>query len=220
MIYSIDFESRSTIDLAEQGLDIYANDPTTEVLCIAFGKTPDTVEVVSPHQGTYGSHALLKHVAMGGKIQGWNVLFEYAIWNCVCVPKYGWPPLRLEQCIDTMAIAAANNIPQSLGDASVFMDAEHKKDTRGRYLIQKLCKPHKGVFNNDPELMSEMFQYCQQDVRTEMAIGSVLRPLTALEQEVWTLTQRINLRGVPVDPRELQNAVKAVGEAQVSIDDE
>jgi len=220
MIYSIDFETRSAIDLADQGLDIYANDPTTEVLCIAFGKTPDTVEVVSPHQGTYGSHALLKHVADGGKIQAWNAMFEYAIWNCVCVPKYGWPPLRLEQCIDTMAIAAANNIPQSLGDASVFMDAEHKKDTRGRYLIQKLCKPHKGVFNTDPELMAEMFQYCIQDVRTEMAIGSVLRPLTAVEQDIWTLTQRINLRGVPVDPNELHNACLAVVRAQDALDNE
>ena len=220
MIYSIDFESRSTIDLAEQGLDIYANDPTTEVLCIAFGKTPDTVEVVSPHQGTYGSHALLKHVADGGKIQAWNAMFEYFIWNCVCVPKYGWPPLKLEQCIDSMAVAAANNIPQSLGDASIFMDAEHQKDTRGRYLIQKLCKPHKGVFNNDPELMAEMFQYCQQDVRTEMAIAANLRPLTATEADIWTLTQRINLRGVPVDYNELHNAVLAVVRAQDALDNE
>ena len=113
-----------------------------------------------------------------------------------------------------MAIAAANNIPQALGDAAQFMDAEHKKDTRGRYLIQKLCKPHKGVFNEDPELMRELFEYCKQDVRAEMSIVANLRPLSLVEQEVWELTQRINLRGVPVDPKELQNAVKAVSGAQ------
>ena len=45
MIYSIDFETRSTIDLTDRGLDIYANDPSTEVLCIAFGTTPETVKV-------------------------------------------------------------------------------------------------------------------------------------------------------------------------------
>ena len=87
MIYSIDFETRSHANLPDIGLDKYANCLSTEVLCIAFGKTPDTVEVVSPHQGTYGSHALLKHVADGGKIQAWNAMFEYAIWNCVCVPS-------------------------------------------------------------------------------------------------------------------------------------
>jgi DNA polymerase bacteriophage-type len=220
MIYSIDFETRSHIDLTEQGLDIYANDPATEVLCIAFGTQPDKVAVAWGDALKMPNLLVLEHVRQGGKIQAWNAMFEYAIWNCVCVPKYGWPPLKLEQCIDTMAIAAANNVPQSLGDAAIFMDANQQKDTRGRYLIQKLCKPHKGVFNNDPELLKELFDYCAQDVRTEMAIGSVLRPLSDVEQEVWTLTQRINLRGVPVDPRELQNAVLACEKAQSEIDRE
>jgi DNA polymerase len=164
---------------------------------------------------------MIGHVANGGKIQAWNAMFEYAIWNCVCVPKYGWPPLKLEQCIDTMAIAAANNVPQALGDAALFMDAKHQKDTRGRLLIQKLCKPNrKGEFNNDPAFMAELFAYCAQDVRAEMAIGAVLKPITDVEQDVWSLTQRINLRGVPVDPQELHNAVLAVVRAQDAIDNE
>ena len=222
MIYSIDFETRSFADLTEIGLDKYANCLSTKVLCIAFGTTPETVQVLPPQNpSTNQLWPLMQHVSKGGKIQAWNAMFEYAIWNCVCVPKYGWPPLRLTQCIDTMAIAAANNIPQSLGDAAIFMDANQQKDTRGRYLIQKLCKPtRKGGFENDPELMRELFDYCAQDVRTEMAIGSVLRPLSDLEQEVWELTQRINLRGVPVDYGELHNAVLAVVRAQDALDNE
>ena len=219
MIYSIDFETRSVIDLPKRGLDIYANDPSTEALCVAFGTSPQAIGLYIPSRVKPG--ALLEHVANGGKIQAWNAIFEYAIWNCVCVPKYGWPPLRLTQVIDSMAIAAANNIPQSLGDASIFMDATHKKDPIGAKLIQKLCKPNKkGEFNNDPELLSQLYKYCEQDVRTEMSIVSQLRPLSDREQEVWELTQRINLRGVPVDPKELQNAVKAVQSAQKALDDE
>jgi DNA polymerase len=220
MIYSIDFETRSTIDLADQGLDIYANDPSTEVLCIAAGTTTENVWVCDPKMvAPSWMGGLLKHVYGGGKIQAWNAMFEYTIWNCVCVPKYGWPPLKLEQCIDTMAIAAANNVPQALGDAASFMDANQQKDTRGRYLIQKLCKPNrKGEFEADPELMRELFDYCAQDVRAEMAIGAVLRPLSDAEQDIWTLTQRINVRGVPVAPKELQNAVKAVNDAQAALD--
>jgi len=223
VIFSCDFETRSHIDLTDRGLDIYANDPTTEVLCIAFGTNPTDVDVSKPQvtKTNFGLNHLLEHVRQGGKIQAWNAMFEYAIWNCVCVPKYGWPPLRLEQCIDTMAIAAANNVPQSLGDAAIFMDANQQKDTRGRYLIQKLCKPtRKGGFENDPELLKELFDYCKQDVRTEMAIGSVLRPLSNVEQAIWELTQRINLRGVPVDPNELHNAVLAVVRAQDALDNE
>ena len=100
MIYSIDFETRSVIDLPDRGLDIYANDPSTEVLCIAWGNTPETVLVSKPTYGILLNNVLLDHVAQGGKIQAWNAMFEYAIWNCVCVPKYGWPELKLEQVIE------------------------------------------------------------------------------------------------------------------------
>ena len=219
-IYSIDFETRSHANLPDVGLDIYANDPTTEVLCIAFGTTPDNVQVCQGDTVVRNAE-LLHHVANGGKIQAWNAMFEYAIWNCVCVPKYGWPPLKLEQCIDSMAIAAANNVPQSLDDAGKFMNSEHKKDAIGARLIMKLCKPNrKGEFENDPELLKQLFEYCAQDVRTEMAIVQLLRPLSATEQSIWELTQRINLRGVPVDPNELQNAVNAVQSAQKNLDEE
>jgi len=219
MIYSIDFETRSKADLPEVGLDNYANDESTEVLCIAFGTQPDNVHVSSPHD-LYPEEDFLDHVRMGGKIAAWNAMFEYAIWNCVCVPKYGWPVLKLEQCIDTMAVAAANNIPQGLDEAGAFINAQYQKDPIGKRLIQKLCKPHKGEFNNDVELLKQLMEYCAQDVRTEMALGSVLRPLEDVEQAVWTLTQRINTRGVPVDPIELQNAVLAVQRAQDAIDQE
>jgi DNA polymerase len=232
MIYSIDFETRSAIDLAIHGLDLYANDESTEVLCIAFGTSPENVMVVrpdSPNKGILLDGGLLEHVRQGGKIQAWNVMFEYAIWNCVCVPKYGWPPLKLEQCIDSMAIAAANNIPQNLEDAGQFLDAQYKKDPTGKKLIQKLCKPMKTKdinrqnnwqFNEDWELMRQLFDYCAQDVRTEMAITKQLRPLSSSEQAIWELTQRINLRGVSVDPQELHNAVLAVCKAQDALDNE
>jgi DNA polymerase len=214
-VYSIDFETRSVADLRNVGLDIYANDPSTEILCIAFGTTPD--DVVVKKQPT----KLLEHVKNGGKIQAWNAMFEYAIWNCVCVPKYGWPVLKLEQVIDSMAIAAANNIPQGLDDAGTFMDSSHKKDPIGAKLIQKLCKPdRKGNFCDDPELLSQLYEYCRKDVLAEMSIVKELRGLSAAEQQVWELTQRINLRGVPVDPKELQNAVKAVQSAQNALDEE
>lgn len=219
MIYSIDFETRSFADLPTVGLDKYANCLSTEVLCIAWGTTPDNV-VVCKGNSVVQNIELLEHVKNGGKISAWNAMFEYAIWNCVCVPKYGWPPLKLEQCIDTMAVAAASNIPQALEDAGDFLDANFKKDATGKKLIQKLCKPHKGVFNNDKDLLMSLFEYCAQDVRTEMAIGALLRPLEDEEQAIWTLTQRINTRGVPVDPKELQNAVLAVEKAQKEIDDE
>ena len=225
MIYSIDFETRSFIDLPDRGLDIYANDPTTEVICLAFGTEPDDVDVCDPYS-IKNLSALHKHVRNGGKIAAWNAAFEYAIWNCVCVPKYGWPELKLEQCIDTMAWSAACNAPQSLDDASAFFDSNYKKDPIGKKLIQKLCKPHKNArtgnleFNNDPELLKQLFEYCRTDVKTELALQGHLRPLSEAEQAIWILTMRINLRGVPTSIVEVENAVQAVKNAQNAVDAE
>ena len=145
MIYSIDFETRSHIDLTDQGLDIYAR-PHNRSVVYCVGTQPDNVlvtdQVNNPHYGHFLSK-LLDHVRNGGKIQAWNAMFEYAIWNCVCVPKYGWPPLRLTQVIDSMAVAAANNIPRALGDTAQFMDAEHEKSSRVDLSFESYVNPTK-----------------------------------------------------------------------------
>jgi len=211
MLVNLDFEVRSNVDLPIRGLDIYAKDPSTEVICMAYSIDGGPVKLWTPDTA-------LPMFMFEDKtwFQGWNVMFEWHIMKYVLGLD-----VRLERCIDTMAIAAANNVPQSLEDAAIFLGTAEQKDPIGKRLIQKLCKPQKdGTFNNDPVLLKQMYDYCMGDVRTEMAIGSVLRPLTAAEQEVWILTQRINLRGVPVDPQELHNAVLAVVRAQDALDNE
>ena len=98
------------------------------------------------------------------------------------------------------------------------MGSEFQKDKRGKKLIQLLCKPKKdGTFSEDPELMAELFAYCKRDVQTEMSIVAKLRNLNFNERRVWVLTQQINDRGVPVDPRELDNVIGVVDKEIESI---
>ena len=121
-VASIDFETRSATDI-KLGLELYAKDPVCDVLTLSY-RMPGGV-LTRWHRGyklddPYASdwhepEALLDHVRAGGLIRGWNVIFEWYIWNFVCVPKYGWPELKLEQLVDTMAQAAACNLPQQLG---------------------------------------------------------------------------------------------------------
>jgi len=214
MILSIDFETRSRIDLKDRGLDVYSSDPSTEILCIAAGPSPDKVDVWRPEDVPQW---VLDHAADGGPIAAWNAAFEYHIWNRVGT-KLGWPQIKWDQLVDSMAIAAANNIPQDLDTAGEVMGSEFQKDKRGKKLIQLLCKPKKdGTFSEDPELMAELFAYCKRDVQTEMSIVAKLRPLNFNERRVWVLTQQINDRGVPVDPRELDNVIGVVDKEIESI---
>jgi DNA polymerase len=219
-IVSIDFESRSATDI-KLGVERYSKDPECEALMLAF-RMPDMAVPVVSHRGPHLSddwcrrqelEQLLDHVASGGRIRAWNAMFECNIWNNVCVPKYGWPPLKLEQCVDTMAQAAAMNLPQALGKCAevLGLPADQQKDKRGKYLIQRLCVPHPptlkraGKWVEDEKLFAEFVSYNAQDVVTEEAVAAKLRPLSDFEQEVWLLTQRMNLRGVPVALDEAKN---------------
>jgi DNA polymerase len=206
-ILSIDFETRSRIDLKDRGLDVYARDHSTDIICIAAGFDSGHVGVWAPKNVP---NWVLDHAANKGVISAWNASFEYHIWNHVG-GRLGWPQLGLSQLVDSMAIAAANNLPQDLDTAGEVTGSEFQKDKRGKKLIQLLSKPKRdGTFNEDPELLAEMFDYCKRDVQTEISIVQSLRKLTQHEQAVWVLTQVINQRGVPVDPRELDNICRIV----------
>ena len=96
----VDFETRSTVDLKERGLDNYARDPSTDVWCMAYCVADGPVHVWTPD--IRGSDAVL-YVQTGSLVVAHNAAFELAIWNNVMVPRYGWPELKPEQCECTQA---------------------------------------------------------------------------------------------------------------------
>lgn len=208
-----DYETRSTIDI-KLGLDKYVQG--AEVLCFAYSINGEAPTLWKPDMPN--PQALFDHIAAGGVFAAWNCLFEYYIWNKVCVPQHNWPALPIEQCIDTMAWAAAMNLPQNLAGcgAALGLPQDMQKNKRGKYLIQRLCVPHKptltrsGIWVEDADLMQELYEYCLQDVVAEAAIAAKLRPLSEHEQQVWLATQRINLRGLPVAVDEIRSTVAIV----------
>jgi DNA polymerase len=69
-----------------------------------------------------------------------------------------------------------------------------RKDTRGPYLVRKCCTP---PFRQD--LLPELYEYCEQDVRTMRAVSKMLRELTDEELADYHVNERINDRGVRID---------------------
>lgn len=221
---SIDFETRSTKDI-KLGLDHYTSCPEFEVLVLS-GRLPGQQvqhwhrgwDLQQPPTSEAWLHALFDYIRAGGLVRGWNVIFEWMVWNLVCVPKYGWPELPLEQCVDTMMQAACHNMPQGLDKcgAAMGLDPEQLKSKRGKYLIGRLCVPHKptktrpGIWVQDEGLFNELVGYCDQDVVAEESIAARLRPLTEQQQRLWLLTHKFNRRGVPVDLGECANILSVV----------
>ena len=186
MILYLDFETRSHCDLKKHGVYNYAQDGTTEVLCMSYAFDDEDVVTWLPTQPF--PQRVRNHK---GLIYAHNAAFERLIFWYVLQINF-----KLEQFYCTATQARANCAPGSLEDVGRFAGASMKKDYRGAQLIRALCVP---PFKDDPALMQELINYCEQDVRAMRAVSQSLRPLSDEELHDYQINERINDRGVLVD---------------------
>lgn len=86
-------------------------------------------------------HDLIAHIAAGKILEAFNTGFEAGVWNWHCSPRYGWPPLRLEQERCCMAKGKASAYPPNLADTGDVLKLVNRKDPYGDYLIKLLTVP-------------------------------------------------------------------------------
>lgn len=222
-----DFETYSAADLPACGLDNYATDPSTGVHCMAFCFDDEAIGIWQEDghcEGPVGMVDVHTHVANGGTVVAHNAAFELAIWNNVCVPKYGWPPLKAEQMRCTMAQAYAMSLPGSLDKASAALGLPQSKDLAGARVMMQLAKPKlDGTFwkpEDDPAKFEKLYAYCRQDVEVERALDERMMQLSEQEQSMWVLDQKINQRGVHVDVEAITKAMALVETEKARLDKE
>jgi DNA polymerase len=205
----VDFETRSACDLKAAGVYNYAQDPSTDVLCMSYAYKDEDVQTWLPGQPFPRWVAEYK-----GPIYAHNAAFERLIFWYVLQINFD-----LTQFVCTATQARANCAPGSLEDVGRFAGAGMKKDHRGSQLIRLLSTPRAdGTFNNDPTLMAEMVAYCEQDVRAMRSISKALRPLSADELLDYHVNERINDRGVLVDVPLCKAAIKYASDELIEIE--
>jgi DNA polymerase len=215
MILYIDFETRSRCDLRSRGVYNYAQDPSTEVLCMSYAFDDEDVVTWTPDQPFPTRVALHR-----GQIRAHNAAFERLIFWYVICPDFGIPEPKLEQFYCTATQARANCAPGSLEDVGRFAGANMKKDHRGAALVRALSIPQgDGTFREDPKLMLEMIEYCEQDVRSMRAVSKAMRELADEELDDYYVNERINDRGVMLDVPLAKAAVKYAAQELDDIQD-
>ena len=204
----IDFETRSRCDLKAKGVYNYAQDASTDVLCMSYAFDDGEVVTWLP-----GQPFPQKVREWRGPIYAHNAAFERLIFWYVLQIDFD-----LTQFYCTAAQARANCAPGSLEDVGRFAGADMRKDHRGSQLIRLLSVPQaNGQFREDADLMAEMVAYCEQDVKAMRAISKALRPLSEDELHDYHVNERINDRGVLVDVPLCHAAVKYAADETVEI---
>jgi DNA polymerase len=201
----LDFETRSTCDLRAKGVYNYAQDASTDVLCMSYAFDDEEVTTWVPSEPFPDS---VRNYT--GQIRAHNAAFERLIFWYVLQINF-----NLEQFYCTATQARANCAPGSLEDVGRFAGASMKKDHRGAQLIRLMCVP---PFKDSPELMAEMIKYCEQDVRAMRAISKGMRELSDEELLDYHVNEQINDRGVLVDVPLCQAAVKFASDELIEIE--
>ena len=205
----LDFETRSRCDLTTKGVYNYAQDASTDVLCMSYAFDDDEVVTWTPDQPF--PEAVRQHK---GQIRAHNAAFERLIFWYVLQINFD-----LEQFYCTATQARANCAPGSLEDVGRFASADMRKDYRGAQLIRRLCLPQAdGKFCQDAALFAEMVAYCEQDVRAMRAISKAMRDLSAEELADYHVNERINDRGVLVDVALCKAAVEYASDELIEIE--
>ena len=198
----IDFETRSECDLPKAGAWKYSEDPSTEVLCMAWAVDDGEVHLWKP-----GMEFPYLEITNVGLYEAHNAFFERAIWlNVLKLPPVQWS-CSAAQC-------AAHSLPRSLDKAGEALGLSIQKDQEGKRVMMKMCKPRKPTKNNPakwhekPEDFETLYAYCMDDVRAERALSKSLAQLSEKETKIWNLDQTINQRGIHVDMEAVNAAIK------------
>ena len=210
----LDFETRSICDLKKAGAWRYAEDPTTEIMCLSYWME-GWRDVLRWFPGDDTRH--LTMLAAENTFVAFNAGFEQAIWSRIMVPRYGFPEIPVERWQCTQAACAWRSLPLSLDKAAKALNLPIEKDTEGNKLTLSMSRYDKK--GNLPELtadkLNRIMDYCDQDVvveeRVKRRLGSV--SLSPNERGIWALDQTINQRGVRIDTAFVRAAMQVVERA-------
>lgn len=207
--------------LTATGAAFYAQHPSTEVTSFYYD-LKDGLGRRHWIPGMYPPIDLFDWLSRGGIVEAWNIAFERWIWGAVCMPKYGWPALPLNQTRCAMAKSRAYALPGALDKAGSILQLRNQKDSDGDRLLKKFAVPRNPTQKDkrlrirpeeDPLDGPKLYAYNRQDIAAEAEASSLLPDLAGEELEFWQCDQAINTRGVQMDREGIENCISIIEQA-------
>ena len=219
-----DIETKSSVDLAKQGLYKYAESPDFDILLLSYAVDNGKVQAIDLAHGEAIPAFLINALTdISVRKIAHNASFER-----VCMSVY----LRKKRLIGnadgwysdgkfltpvgwycTMIQAAEAGLPMSLKAVGEVLGLAEQKNAEGTNLIKLFSIPQKdGSFHKPsdfPEEWKRFVKYNIQDVVVEMAIYHALQKLPISEYELnnYVTDQMINDYGIHIDTQLVQNAI-------------
>jgi len=143
MNITFDMETRSAINLKACGIYVYAEDPSTDVLCIAVMRDEDMSglwvhdkfkHMLADKTRVLSSEGLDKLMQEADTIEAHNASFETTMWTEVMHKRYGFKELDFNKVRCSAALAASYALPRSLSGACEALALTSRRTRAGTTL--------------------------------------------------------------------------------------
>ncbi len=212
----IDIETYSSGDLMKSGVYKYVQADDFTILLFAYSVDNGPVQVLDIESGDQLPADILSALTDPAVLKtAYNANFERT-----AIAKHFGIELDPNQWECTMAKSSMMGLPLGLESAAKALKLQQEKSTEGKNLIRYFsipCKPTKtngqrtrNLPEHDLEKWNKFKEYCRQDVVVEQAIREKLHwfYIPAAEKKLWSLDQKINDKGVLLDPPFVKNAIR------------
>lgn len=210
--YVVDIETTSECDLTACGAWVYAEHPSTRLLCIAWcdADRDDEPQIWDCLTGTDYGYAVMRNTLLNAELLiAHNANFERHCMRNLVHEHFG----EAGRWACSAMLSGSLGRPRSLKDAckSLLFPSNKQKDARGVRLLGTFSyKTPKGRIyepSEKPEEFKELCEYCKQDVVAERALWRALEHFgDDYMRGQWLLDCDIEDRGVPIDRREVEGA--------------
>ena len=215
----IDIETYSSYDLKSCGVYRYTEAPDFTILLFAYSVDGGPVTCCDFAMGETLPAEVMDALRDPAVIKtAFNAAFER-----ICISRYfNWKTLPPEQWRCTMVRAARMGLPLSLGQCGEVLRLEDGKMKEGAALIRYFSIPNRGKRHlpaDAPDRWEVFKKYCIRDVEVEQAILAKVRRLEvpAFDEDLYTVDQRINDRGVLLDRELAENATRFATEYKAQL---
>ena len=211
----IDIETYSSNDLPSCGVYKYVEAEDFTILLFAYSVDGGPVTCCDFAQGEELPEEILAALRDPKVVKtAFNAAFER-----ICISKYyGWPLMDPAQWRCTMVRAARMGLPLSLGQCGEVLKLADGKMKEGAALIRYFSCPTRktdGTIvrhlpSDAPDRWEVFVKYNIRDVEVEQAILKIVRRLEPadFDEELYTVDQLINDRGVMIDRQLVDNAAR------------
>lgn len=211
----IDIETYSSNDLPSCGVYKYVEAEDFTILLFAYSVDGGPVTCCDFALGEELPEEILAALRDPKVVKtAFNAAFER-----ICISKYyGWPLMDPAQWRCTMVRAARMGLPLSLGQCGEVLKLADGKMKEGAALIRYFSCPTRkkdGTIvrhlpSDAPDRWEVFVKYNIRDVEVEQAILKIVRRLEPadFDEELYTVDQLINDRGVMIDRQLVDNAAR------------